>query len=157
MSIDPRLIADIQGAEGCRLTSYKDTRGNWTIGYGHLLPKPCTPEGWAGFIILQAVADHYLQEDLARSVKYITSLPEYASCDTDCRQNALTELVFNMGAGTWGEFHQTRAAIQGKNWQATHDGLLASAWAKEVQPGGFDKPGRATRIAGYFLSGAYPA
>jgi hypothetical protein len=30
-------------------------------------------------------------------------------------------------------------------------------WAKEVQPDGFEKPGRATRIANYFLTGEYPS
>jgi lysozyme len=150
MASDPRLVTDIKGAEGEKLTAYKDTLGNWTIGYGHLLPKPCTPEGWQGFTISQAVCDNYLQEDLAKALKYASSLPEWASCDTTCRQNALEELVFNMGVHTWQEFHQTRAAWLAKNWQAAHDGLLASAWAKEVGPT------RSNRLANYVLSGQYP-
>lgn len=154
--IDSRLVKDIQGAESCKLTAYKDTNGFWTIGWGHKLPKPATPEGWAGFTISQDVADRYLAEDIAASQRYSAKLPEFASCDTDCRQNALSELVFNMGAGTWQTFSSTRALVTAKNWQGVHDHLLASAWAKEVQPHGLDKPGRATRIAGYFLTGQYP-
>jgi lysozyme len=152
---NPYLMRDIQAGEGCKLEAYKDTNGFWTIGYGHKLPKPVSPEAWAGFTISQAVADRYLEEDLARSLKYASSLPEWTECDTTCRQNALTEIVFNMGAGTWQTFHDTRSAIQAKNWQSVHDHLLASKWALEVQPHGLDKPGRATRIAGYFLTGQY--
>jgi lysozyme len=152
---DPRLVKDIQSAESCKLTAYKDTKGFWTVGWGHKLPAPCTPEGWAGFTISQDVADRFLKEDIAASLRYSGSLPEFLSCDTDSRKNALAELVFNMGAGTWQTFGGTRAQIVVKNWQAVHDHLLASAWAKEVQPHGFDSPGRATRIAGYFLTGQY--
>lgn len=150
MSADSRLVIDIKGAEGEKLTAYKDTLGNWTIGYGHLLPKPCTPEGWAGFTISQAVCDGYLEQDLAKALKYASSLPEWQSCDTDCRQNALEELVFNMGSAKWQGFHQTRAAIQAQNWQGAHDGLLNSEWAKQVGPT------RSNRIANYFLTGQYP-
>lgn len=155
--IDQRLLADIKAAEGCKLTAYKDTNGFWTIGWGHLLPAPCTPNGWAGYTASQAVVDNWLNEDLKRSQNYTVQLPEYASCDTACRQNALIELLFNMGPNTWSEFHQTRAAITAKSWQSVHDDLLASAWAKQVQPHGFQTPGRATRIAGYFLTGEYPS
>lgn len=81
--------------------------------------------------------------------------PEFESCDTVCRQNSLYELAFNMG-GRWEQFGPTRAAITAKEWQTVHDHLLASLWAREVQPHGFDKPGRATRIANYFLIGEYP-
>ncbi len=156
MTVDPRLAADVGKAESDKLTAYKDTRGNWTIGRGHLLPKPVSPEAWAGFTISQAVSDRYFDEDLTKALNYASKLPEWPSCDTACRQNALTELVFNMGAGTWQEFCQTRAAIQAKNWQAAHDGLLNSAWAKEVQPAGLELPGRATRLADYMLTGEYP-
>jgi len=148
--IDPHLLADIKSAEGCKLTAYKDTNGFWTIGWGHLLPKPCTPEGWAGYTVTQPVVDNWLNEDLTRSQNYTVKLPEYASCDTVCRQNALIELLFNMGPGTWQNFHVTRAAIQAKNWKGAHDGLLSSAWATQVGPH------RSQRIADYFLTGQYP-
>lgn len=152
---DPYLLRDIKASEGCKLEAYKDTNGFWTIGYGHKLPKPVSPEAWAGFTISQDVADRYLSEDLDHSLKYASSLPEWKSCDTTCRQNALQECVFNMGPGTWQTFARTRAAIEAQKWQAVHDDLLCSKWATEVQPDGLDKPGRATRIAEYFLTGQY--
>ena len=60
--------------------------------------------------------------------------------------------------GRWAAWEPTRAAITAKDWQTVHDHLLASLWAKEVQPHGPDQPGgRATRIANYFLIGEYPS
>lgn len=50
----------IKQFEGCRLTSYKDAVGVWTIGYGHTL-RVC-----GGMTITQAQAEYYLKEDLVR-------------------------------------------------------------------------------------------
>jgi lysozyme len=147
---DPRLVNDLKTAEGEKLQSYKDSLGFWTIGVGHLLPAPCTPEGWAGYTISQDVCDRFLDEDIAKATKGAGGLPEYAECDTDCRKNALIELVFNMGVGKWSGFVTTRAAIKAQNWQGAHDGLLHSLWATQVGAT------RSQRLASYLLTGQYP-
>ena len=145
--IDPRLAADTAAAEGDRLTAYQDTLGNWTIGCGHLLPKAAPGQSWYGFTISQDVSDRYFLGDLLAALKYAQALPEWPKLDTPCRQNALTEICFNMGS-RWGTFVNTRAAIEAQNWQAAHDNLLHSAWALQVHA-------RATRLANYFLTGEY--
>lgn len=178
MSVDSRLLADVSGAEGDALVAYLDTLGNWTIGRGHLLPKPAPGQSWEGYTISQAVSDRFLVEDLTSAVRYSLNLAEYPFCDTDCRQNALAELCFNMRS-RWGHFHVTRDAITRQDWPAVQAGLLDSEWAAEVQPHEYTstgtckvcsqqkafagpkdyckgRPGRATRIAGYFLTGLYP-
>ena len=148
MTPDPRLLADIQRAEGCSLTAYRDTRGNWTIGYGHLLSDP--PQ-WT--TISQAAANALLATDVAARVVQAQSLPEWPSLDTPCRQNAVIECVFNLGLGHWrSEFPGTRSAIVSQNWQAAHDKLLQSPlWIAQVGIG------RVTRLAQYLLLGQYPA
>jgi GH24 family phage-related lysozyme (muramidase) len=153
--IDPRLARDIDSAEADKLTAYQDTLGNWTIGRGHLMPPPAPGRSWEGFTIIQSTSDRYLNGDLLDAIALAQRWPEYAACDTPCRQNALEELAFNMAHKfeMWGP---TIKLIEAQNWQGVHDHLLASLWAKQVQPGGLDKPGRATRIAGYFLTGQYP-
>ena len=75
--------------------------------------------------------------------------PEHAKCDTACRRNALYEIAFNL-RGKWEQFVHARAAIEAQDWQAAHDALLDSEWARQVH-------GRATRIANYFLKGEYPS
>jgi GH24 family phage-related lysozyme (muramidase) len=153
--IDSRLARDIDAAEGNRLEAYPDTLGNWTIGRGHLMPLAASGRSWRGFTILPAVSDRYFNGDLLAALDLAQKWPEFAACDTACRRNALTELAFNM-AHKFESWTPTIALIKAQSWQGVHDHLLASLWAKEVQPEGFDKPGRATRIAGYFLTGQYP-
>lgn len=83
---------------------------------------------------------------------YAQALPEWRSCDTECRQNALTEICFNM-RGKWHEFVHARAAMQSDppNWNHVYDELLNSLWAVQV------KAARANRIANQFLTGEYPS
>lgn len=147
--IDIRLWLDVFHAEGCKLVAYLDTLGNWTIGVGHLLPKPAPGKSWEGFTITQDVADRYFLGDLVNALKrHAQALPEWPKLDTACRQNAVVELCFNMG-GRWGTFVNTRAAIERQDWQSVHDGLLDSAWASQVGPT------RSTRLANYLLKGEY--
>lgn len=180
--IDPRLARDLDAAEADKLTAYLDTAmpPNWTIGRGHKMPPPMAGQSWAGFTISQAVSDNYFQADILKVYPFCEKLPEWKNLDTPARQNAMRELIFNMGGGRWGGFIVTREAMQADppNWQGVHDGLLNSHWAAEVQPHEYDtagicklchaveahaapndyckgRDGRATRLARYFLTGQY--
>lgn len=146
--MDARLVKDIKQAEGDRLKAYKDSLGYWTIGYGHLLPNQTI--SWADHTITQEQADSYLEEDLEQAQARCMHLVEWPSLDTPCRKNAVIELEFNM-AGRWIKFYKTRLDIGNKDWQAAHDDLLKSLWAKQVGKT------RSERIAGYLLTGQYPA
>lgn len=144
---DPRLEADVRSAEGCRLTAYRDTKGLWTIGWGHLLDQS---KDWTGTTWTQQYADTILEQDIAKAVASAQTLQEYPYLDTPCRQNAVCELVFNMGS-KWKLFVKCRAAIARGDWQVAHDQLLNSAWDQEVGKT------RANRVAQYLLIGQYPA
>lgn len=145
--IDPRLLTDIQSAEGCRLAAYKDSMGFWTIAWGHLLHPQA--KDWTGHAIGQQEADALLSADIDTAAELAAKLYEWPSLDTDCRRNALTELCFEMGS-KWMRFHNTRQAIKNQDWQGAHDGVLKSLWASEVHER------RANRIADYLLTGTYP-
>ena len=147
-SIDRRLAVDLDAAEADKLTAYLDTTGNWTCGRGHLLPRPAPDRSWENFTVVQSTSDRWFNDDIRAAMRLAQSWPEYAKCDTDCRKNALTEIAFNL-AHRWSTFVHARAAIEAQDWQAVHDNLLDSEWAKQVH-------GRATRIANYFLTGEYP-
>lgn len=155
-SIDRRLAVDLDASESDKLVAYLDTEGNWTCGRGHLMPRPAPGRSWEGFTVIQSTSDRWFSTDILSAMGLAARWPEFESCDTECRKNALTELAFNMG-GKWEKWGPTRTLITEKNWQGVHDHLLGSLWAKQVQPHGLDKPGRATRIAGYFLTGEYPS
>lgn len=147
-----KLLDDLRQAEGFRDVAYLDTRGNWTGGYGHLL---LPDRNWAGQKFDRDTILAWLSTDIDGAYASACSLPEWPSLDCDPRQNALVELVFNMGKGTWEEFKLARAALGKKQWQMAYDALLNSDWRREVQPQGLAKPGRATRIASYILQGRF--
>lgn len=146
-SADPRLIADIDASEQCKLVAYRDTEDLWTIGWGHLLDQTID---WTGYTITQAQADQWRDTDIQKAMAAAERLPERRHCDTPCRLNALIELVFNLGPTRWVGFVNTRAAIVQHDWQRAHDELLRSKWAGQV------KEHRANRLANYLLTGKYP-
>lgn len=145
--IDPHLHADVAQAEGCRLKAYHDSLGFWTIGYGHLL----TPidHDWGGLTCTQDQAESWLNEDLDIAATEAQPLPEMSKLNA-CRQNAVIELVFNLGLAKWEKFVRTRQALQDQQWAAAATNLLQSRWAAQV---GFQ---RSHRISNYFLTGIYP-
>jgi GH24 family phage-related lysozyme (muramidase) len=145
--VDSRLIADVNAAEGRRLCAYKDSLGNWTAGVGHRLPYGID---FTNICYTNAQVDAWLAADLENARVYALALAEWPHLTTQCRQNAVIELVFNMGLGTYREFVKMRAAMITENWTLVGIELLSSEWAKEV---GF---GRARRIASYLLNGVYP-
>lgn len=147
-----RLLEDLKQAEGFRRQAYKDTRGFWTAGYGHFLDQS---KDWTGITFDQSTIDNWLSTDVDTAQASCRSLVEWPSLDFDARQNAVVELVFNMGIGTWRGFALTRACLAHQQWQMAYDDLLDSRWAHQVQPNGFDKPGRATRIGQYILRGEF--
>lgn len=136
-----RLLTDIEEDEGCKLKAYKDSVGVWTIGYGHAYVNPDTV--WS-----QEQAYAALKVDVARIKTYLDRyLPWWRDLD-DLRQDVLVNMAFNMGVTHLIQFHNTLAAIQQHDWQAAHDGMLASKWAKQVGL-------RAERLALQMLKGRH--
>lgn len=149
-AIDPRLDHDIRWAEDPNgkpvLKAYRDSLGYWTAGTGHLLlPQD---KDWEGYTITLEQAEAWLDKDIEAAHEMAFKLPEWASCDTRCRCNALVELCFNMGT-RWLEFHEARAAWLAKRWNEAADQMAASLWAKQVGS-------RAVRLEGYVRTGQYP-
>lgn len=74
-----------------RLTSYKDSAGVWTIGYGH------TRGVKAGQIITEKQADSLLRSDLLTAENYVNGLKLNL---TQGQFDALTDFVYNLGSGS---------------------------------------------------------
>ena len=80
----------IESFEGLRLTSYQDSVGVWTIGYGH------TQGVQAGQTITQQQAQAFLQQDLGVAEAGVNKL---GLTLTDNQFAALVSFTFNLGAG----------------------------------------------------------
>lgn len=89
MMIPSKNLFDlIEDSEGCELTAYQDSKGVWTIGYGH------TQGVHPGQVITQAVADQLLHLDVEYAVNCVNN---HALPCTQGQFDALVDFVFNLG------------------------------------------------------------
>lgn len=83
-------LKELEAFEGCRLESYQDSAGVWTIGVGHTRGvKP-------GQRITQAQADQLLRGDLRAVEEQVNYL---GVCKTQGQFAALVSFTFNLGIG----------------------------------------------------------
>lgn len=141
-----RLASQLKQAEGVRNEAYRDSLGLWTAGVGHLLDQS---RDWTGVVFTSDQVDAWLDADLDTAIHFAEQLLEWPQLDTAARQEAVVELVFNMGLSHWKQFAHCRMAITKKDWQTAHDQLLDSLWAKQVGAA------RSTRLANNLLTGEF--
>lgn len=144
----PYLVNDIKRDEGCRLEAYPDPLSHaepYTIGYGHTGGiKP--GEKWT-----QEQADDALANDIAKVKAELTQHLSWWQEDLDdLRQDVLVNMGFNMGVPGLMKFVNTLSSIRAHEWQRAHDGMLQSAWARQVGR-------RAQRLAQQMLTGEHQA
>lgn len=83
-----------EGFEGCCLRAYQDSKGVWTIGYGHT-SKDVVP----GLTCTQAQAEAWLSLDIAWAGHTINRLVKVPL--TQGEFDSLVDFVFNAGAGNF--------------------------------------------------------
>lgn len=93
MQISQVGINLIKSFEGCRLTSYQDVGGVWTIGYGH------TSGVRSGVSITQQQADSLLVQDLQSFSDAVNSLVKVSL--NQYQFDALVSFVYNVGKGAF--------------------------------------------------------
>lgn len=84
----------IEQSEGCVLTAYRDTRGLWTIGVGHLLDQS---KDWTGYAITQQEADAFLADDTSAARALAADFPYFSSMN-DVRQAVCVSMCFQLGS-----------------------------------------------------------
>lgn len=134
--------------EGCRLKAFWDPIGKvWTCGYG------CTgPEIRDGTIWTQRQADYEF------SVRYAGARfgarqdvgPAFFDGVDEARQDALTDMAYELGARGLAKFEKMIAAVRAGDWPDVATEAQASKWSAEV-------PHRARRIEAMLLSGVFNA
>lgn len=101
--------------EGCRLKAYQDQGGIWTIGYGHTLEVKendiCT---WASALAMLDTDLDAVDHDIQRLAPVPLMQNQY---------DALTSLIFNIGAGNFDHSTVLRELIAG-NYAEAADAFL---------------------------------
>ena len=141
LSIEPELIDQIKQDEGLRLTAYQDTRGNWTIGYGH------TP-AIEGELWDEQRAEDQLILDLDQAADDLDKALPWAEGMGVVRWSVFVNMTFNMGIEHLLGFPETLAAAQAGDYEKTAEGMLNSLWAKQVGD-------RAVRLAQQMRTGVW--
>ncbi len=117
----------IKSFEGCRLTSYQDVAGIWTIGYGH------TGDIRSGMHITKEQAENYLRTDLE---KFERCINQYVSVPlTQNMFDALVSFAYNVGTGAFRKSTLLRKLNQGDTDNAARE---FSRWVhagKKICPG----------------------
>ena len=124
MGIEDAFVQRIKDKEGCRLTAYYDTRGNLTIGWGHLCH---ASDGFQlGSTISQATADDYLNHDTAwvfSDIRQIFPNFEYMPLQV---QVAMCDMLYNNGNGQFLGYRKMIAAARLGNWTEAANEIVDS-------------------------------
>ena len=137
---------EIKGDEGCRLDVYLDTRGNPTVGIGHLV----TPEDnlQVGDVITQEQCDAFFRQDLHTAIEGCVKAPGIPFLhQPEAVQEALVDMAFNTGLHGLAGFTGFLGLIKQGDYNAAADDLLSTKVAEEL-------PERYARIADQIRSAA---
>lgn len=118
--------AMVEHFEGCELSSYLDTKGIPTIGWGHTGPGVFYP----GMTCTQEEADAWLEADMAQARADALRFPDFGALN-DVRQAVLVSMAYQLGAGPlyWPNF---MASLKAQDYTAAASNGLDSVWAKET-------------------------
>lgn len=122
-ALQTELIRD----EGKRLSPYRDSLGNWTVGIGHLLSS-----GEQRQTISEAQCTAYLIDDIADAEKKLNSILPGWRDFSDVRQRALLNLAFNLGYRLE-QFGRFLTAMERQDYISAGQHLKDSKWAKQVK------------------------
>ena len=86
-------LALTESFEGCRLQAYQDSKGVWTIGYGH------TAGVHSGMTGTQDLANQWLAQDVQWAESAVNANVHVAL--TQPEFDALVDFVFNAGSGNF--------------------------------------------------------
>lgn len=135
----------IKRQEGLRLTPYRDTLGNLTIGYGHLINEACErfPDP-----LTELQAETLFIEDFRRaSHRCELLIPGYDELD-EVRQAVLLSMAFNLGIKGLLRFQRFLEELRLGHWERAADEMLRSKWAGQVG-------NRATELADMMRAGMW--
>lgn len=136
---EQKLLDALSLDEGRRARIYTDTVGKVSGGVGRNL----TDKGFR-----QDEIDLMLRNDIAESVAELDRVAPWWRGLNDARQNALVNMMFNLGATRLMGFKKFLAALQVGDWAKAESEMLDSKWARQVGS-------RSTRLALLIRTGEF--
>jgi GH24 family phage-related lysozyme (muramidase) len=123
-SLSASVADNLRQFEGIRLSSYLDTTGHWTVGYGHRCAE--------GARVTLMEAEALLSSDIAEAGRGAKKVfPSFASHPQHV-QDVLVEMVFQIGAAKALTFKRFGAAIAASDYARAGREMLDSRWHKQT-------------------------
>lgn len=124
VNLGASVVDDLRAHEGYRSSAYLDTTGHYTVGFG----RRCVQ----GAQMSREQAALALNGDIATAERGARKLwPSFANHSQQV-QDALVEIVFQIGATGAAKFVRFGAAIAAHDYTRAGAELLASKWAKQT-------------------------
>ena len=124
-------IEQLKRDEGLSLTPYYCPAGKLTIGYGHvILPHECK---FLKGTITQEKANELLNKDIVRAKMGAMLYVKNFSLLSNVRQDAIVNMVFNIGWVGFKGFKRFIDAIENENWNVAAVELRKSKWYGQVK------------------------
>jgi lysozyme len=147
------LVDQLKRDEGCRrvtggLLDYRDSKGLWTRGYGHLM----TPQPRDGFIpqvLSEDEANDLLQRDMREHDRDLMEMLPWIVTHPTVVHDAVLNMAFNLGIIRLMGFRDFVAAMRAGNYGLAAIAMLDSKWYRE------DVRDRAVRLAKQIVMGVY--
>ena len=135
---------------------YQDSKGLWTVGYGHLIGDGTTGPGpYAGKTLSEEEMDALFEVDFAKHVKMAEKAPGWNMAN-ESGKAAMIDLTYNMGPGWYIKFKAAaRALKEGDFARAAAELLYKDASDPSKGPSGYSKDvgKRAQKTAGLLAAG----
>ena len=144
----PVFINSVKDSEGFSDTAYQDSRGYWTIGYGHRLGDRKPEPGEYSKKYLETL----LRLDLHEAERHAKSLVRRKNLAlSDIRFTVLVEMVFILGYTGVSKFLQFFITLQLKDWVAACFEMRHTA-AGETSPWYKEEPERVNKLCNRLLT-----
>jgi lysozyme len=118
----------IKSSEGIKYSIYKDSRGNKTVGVGHLMLPTDKIKASYSEKEVRAFFDKDLGAALIIARKHF---PNFDSLSDDAKE-IVVSLAFNLGSGGLSKFKKFKAAIANKDFTRAAKELRESNWYSQV-------------------------
>ena len=137
-----KLIKMLKVHEGVETYAYKCSENKTTIGVGRNVDKN------GGLGLSDDEVDYLLQNDINRVVSELDSEYYWFSDLDDVRQDAMTDISFNLGQTRLRAFKKALSAMSEGDWDEAADQFMDSRWSEQVGI-------RAKNLTEMIRSGAY--
>jgi GH24 family phage-related lysozyme (muramidase) len=130
---DQQIIKMIQRHEGKPLDNrpYKDSRGLWTVGYGHLIGDGTSLPPEMNRTFSDEEINQLFQQDYAQSKDAAEKIPGYNKANATGKA-AIIDLTYNMGPNWYKNFPNASAALAQGDFNTFAAEMQNSAWFQQV-------------------------